>query len=86
MKQKKKVHAIGVNRKFKVPGDAGFPFAAFFEKPANNTDKQLFVDYFGQIRHETLLRLVDLIYNTDGTPNKHWFQFSKQKWMGASNM
>eukprot|EP01083_Nonionella_stella_P079234 217214_1 len=81
-----KVHSIGINKKFNVPGASKFEFGAFFSKPASNSEKQLFIDYFSQIRHETLKRLVERVYKADGTQNKHWFQFSKRRFMNAWNM
>ena len=77
---------IGISKKFKVPGDGKFEFGAFFDKPKSNSEKQLFVDYFVQIRHETLKRLIQRCYTADGTQNKHWFQFSKRRFMNAWNM
>mmetsp|Transcript_57591 Transcript_57591/g.95644 ORF Transcript_57591/g.95644 Transcript_57591/m.95644 type:complete len:182 (-) Transcript_57591:117-662(-) len=82
----KSTHQIGINKKFNVPGDAKFEFAAFFTKPTSNSEKQLFVDYFQQIRHETLKRLIEKVYDEKGQQNKHWFQFSKKRFMNAWNM
>mmetsp|Transcript_14939 Transcript_14939/g.13414 ORF Transcript_14939/g.13414 Transcript_14939/m.13414 type:complete len:180 (-) Transcript_14939:230-769(-) len=79
-------YQIGISKKFKVPGDAKFEFGAFFTKPKNNSEKQLFVDYFVQIRHETIKRLIEKCYTADGKQNKHWFQFSKRRFMNAWNM
>jgi len=82
---KKASNTIGINKKFQVPGDAKFPFGAFFDKPKNNTEKQLFVDYFQQLRFETLNRVIDISYDDKGQ-NKFWFQFSKRKFMNVWNM
>merc|ERR1712228_893733 len=77
---------IGKSKKFKIPGADKFEFGAFFTKPKNNSEKQLFVDYFTQVRHETIVRLIERCYNADGSQNKHWFQFSKRRFMNAWNM
>jgi len=82
---KKASTAIGVNKKFQVPGDAKFPFGVYFDKPKNNNEKQLFVDYFQQLRYETLNRLIEICYDDKGQ-NKFWFQFSKRKFMNVWNM
>lgn len=82
----KACHNIGINKKFKTPGEPKFEFGGFYSKPKNNSEKQLFVDYFQQIRHETILRLVERAYNQDGTQNKHWFQFQKKRFMNVWNM
>ena len=63
---------IGISKKFKIPGDNKFEFGAFFDKAKTNSEKQLFVDYFVQIRHETLKRLIQRCYTADGKQNKHW--------------
>ena len=82
---KKQAHTIGINKKFKVPGENGFPFAPFFDKPKNNSEKQAFVDYFQQIRHESINRLIERCYKSDGTKNKFWFQFGKKRFMNVWN-
>eukprot|EP00483_Globobulimina_turgida_P000287 UN00287 len=83
---KKASYQIGISKKFKIPGDNKFEFGAFFTKPRSNSEKQLFVDYFVQVRHETLKRLIEKAYTADGKQNKHWFQFSKRRFMNAWNM
>eukprot|EP01084_Bolivina_argentea_P291299 500631_1 len=83
---KKASYNIGISKKFKVPGDNKFEFGAFFTKPKSNSEKQLFVDYIVQIRHEALKRLIERCYKADGKQNKHWFQFSKRRFMNAWNM
>jgi len=35
--------------------------------------------YLRQLRECVVGRLVDRIYNEDGTQNKHWMQYSKRK-------
>merc|ERR1712228_884068 len=59
---------------------------AHFLQNQRITQKQLFVDYFTQVRHETIIRLIERCYNADGSQNKHWFQFSKRRFMNAWNM
>jgi len=81
---KKVSNTIGINKKFQVPGDPKFPFGVYFDKPKNNNEKQLFVDYFQQLRYETLNRLIEICYDDKGQ-NKFWFQFSKRRFMNVWN-
>jgi hypothetical protein len=41
----------------------------------------LFRGYFRWIRDETNRRIVERLYNADGTKNKWWQAFSKRKFM-----
>lgn len=41
----------------------------------------LFRAYFKWLREETTRRLVDRLYNPDGTKNKWWQSFSKRRFM-----
>ena len=37
--------------------------------------------FLKQLREATVPKLVDAIYNADGSPNKHWMMFSKRKFL-----
>jgi hypothetical protein len=37
--------------------------------------------YMKQLREAVVPRLLDRIFNDDGTPNKHWMLFSKRKFL-----
>ena len=38
--------------------------------------------FFKQLREALVTRLLERIYNADGSPNKHWLLFSKRKFLG----
>lgn len=38
--------------------------------------------FFKQLREALLARLVERIYNADGSANKHWLLFAKRKFLG----
>ena len=40
--------------------------------------------YFKQLREETSVRMLDRLYNEDGTLNKWWKAFAKRKFMGIT--
>ena len=46
--------------------------------------KETIRGYFKQLREETSLRMLDRLYNEDGSPNKWWMAFSKRKFMGIT--
>jgi actin related protein 2/3 complex subunit 3 len=66
---------------FKVPGESGFSLGGFMPAPANRNDTEKLRGFLKQLREETANRIVNRIYNEDGTQNKHWFQFHKRKFM-----
>lgn len=38
--------------------------------------------FFKQLREALVARLLERIYNADGTPNRHWLLFAKRKFLG----
>jgi len=75
--------SLGTTPRFTAPGDPGFPAASMF--PAMSpADAERLRAYLKQLREEAVARLVDRLYNEDGTPNKFWMAFSKKKFMGLT--
>jgi actin related protein 2/3 complex, subunit 3 len=69
-------------KQFLCPGDAGFPLGGLFPAPKNKAEGDQFRAYFKQARDELGLRLMDKLFNPDGTKNKWWQAFSKRRFMG----
>jgi actin related protein 2/3 complex subunit 3 len=76
---------------FALPGEAGFPLNAMYEKPRDRTESDLMRQYLTQIRQELTLRLVERVYaptyaDTDGgkKPTKWWMSFQKRKFMNKA--
>lgn len=69
-------------RQFSIPGDAGWPLGGLFPAPARREEGDAFKAYFKQAREELAQRLVERLFNADGTKNKWWQAFSKRKFMG----
>lgn len=69
---------------FAIPGDAGFALAGVLTNPKDRSESEAFRSYFTQLRAETGVRLVELAYKSDGSPNKWWMCFSKKKFMQKS--
>jgi actin related protein 2/3 complex subunit 3 len=64
-----------------IPGDSGWPLGQVMPVPKTGAEQESLRLYFRQIREGLVPRLVDRIYNEDGTPNKHWMQYAKKKFM-----
>jgi actin related protein 2/3 complex subunit 3 len=79
----KALHQPG--KKFELPGDPNFlpGLGHFFEKPSSKTNADFLKQYLTQCRTELTARLIERIYNEDGTPNKWWMAYSKKNFMGA---
>ncbi|KND01038.1 uncharacterized protein SPPG_04131 [Spizellomyces punctatus DAOM BR117] len=75
-------HAL---QNFAIPGEAGFPLNAMYEKPANRNDADTLRQYLSQLRQECATRLVVKVYDGD-RPSKWWMCFSKRKFMGLPNV
>ena len=69
---------------FKLPGDNGFlpGLGHFFEKPSTKANSDFLRSYLQQCRTELGARLLQRIYNEDGTPNKWWMSYAKKNFMG----
>uniref|UniRef100_A0A7S2TVK3 Actin-related protein 2/3 complex subunit 3 n=1 Tax=Lotharella oceanica TaxID=641309 RepID=A0A7S2TVK3_9EUKA len=79
---KKKAVQISHSNNFSIPGDDGFCLPGFFGKPTSKSEADTIRSYYRQLREELTIRLIDVIYNKDGTQNKWWFQFYKKSFMG----
>jgi len=53
-----------------------------YPQPSSRTESDIFRSYFKQAREELCIRLVDKLFDADGTKNKWWQSFSKRKFMG----
>ena len=62
-----------------APGDAGWPLAQVMPAPKSPAELEALKGYLRQLRECVAARLVDRIYNDDGSQNKHWFQYAKRK-------
>eukprot|EP00300_Choanocystis_sp_HF-7_P027455 c32568_g1_i1.p1 GENE.c32568_g1_i1~~c32568_g1_i1.p1 ORF type:complete len:179 (+),score=36.76 c32568_g1_i1:45-581(+) len=70
---------------FAKPGESAFPVSAFFEAPQTREEAEDWRLYIKQLREEIVLRLVEHLYNQDGSINKFWVhQFVKRKFMNKS--
>lgn len=64
-----------------MPGDAGWPLNMIISAPKSGSDAESLRAYMKQLREAVVPRLLDRIFNDDGTPNKHWMLFSKRKFL-----
>mmetsp|Transcript_30599 Transcript_30599/g.75091 ORF Transcript_30599/g.75091 Transcript_30599/m.75091 type:complete len:178 (-) Transcript_30599:241-774(-) len=69
---------------FAMPGQAGFPFNSFFDKPGSTAESDDLRSYMKQLREETGLRVIKVAFTPEGKPNKFWTAFAKRKFMGCS--
>mmetsp|Transcript_22385 Transcript_22385/g.45256 ORF Transcript_22385/g.45256 Transcript_22385/m.45256 type:complete len:180 (-) Transcript_22385:62-601(-) len=69
---------------FAYPGQAGFPFSAFFEKAETTAETDEFKAYFKQLREECAQRVIKVGFTEQGVPNKFWVAFSKRKFMNTA--
>ena len=69
---------------FALPGQAGFPFNAFFDQAESHQELEELKAYMKQMREETGLRVLKVGYTPDGVPNKFWTAFAKRKFMNCS--
>lgn len=76
---------LTLKQNFAIPGEKGFPLGGFFSDPKDRREGDTFRQYFRQLREECGNRLLDVIYNEDGTQNKWWFQYSKRKFMNIAS-
>ena len=67
---------------FSLPGEKSFPLGGFVTPPANKQDADFVRQFLTQLRQETGLRLVELIYKRDQVkPDKWWMCFNKRKFL-----
>jgi len=66
---------------FSIPGDATFALGGLCPKPTNRGDEDQIRAYLQQIRQETYVRFLDLLYaHGDAEPDKWWICFSKRRY------
>ena len=68
-------------KKFSIPGEPGWTLGGLFASPSNNADGESFRAYFKQAREEIAVRIVEKLYDADGSKNKWWQSFSKRKFL-----
>lgn len=66
---------------FPLPGETGWPLGGHFPTPKARQEADQVRNYLKHVREELGTRLLDHVYNADGTPNKFWMAFSKKKFM-----
>lgn len=68
-----------------APGDPAWPLAQFIPTPKTSADLETVKGYLRQLRECVVARLVDRIYNEDGTLNKHWCVegWWRRRWRGC---
>eukprot|EP00285_Hemiselmis_virescens_P014481 CAMPEP_0173392036 /NCGR_PEP_ID=MMETSP1356-20130122/18723_1 /TAXON_ID=77927 ORGANISM="Hemiselmis virescens, Strain PCC157" /NCGR_SAMPLE_ID=MMETSP1356 /ASSEMBLY_ACC=CAM_ASM_000847 /LENGTH=173 /DNA_ID=CAMNT_0014349747 /DNA_START=111 /DNA_END=629 /DNA_ORIENTATION=+ len=66
---------------FALPGQAGFPFNAFFGKADKHEELEELKAYMKQLREETGQRVCKVGFTPEGKPNKFWTAFAKRKFM-----
>jgi hypothetical protein len=64
-----------------APGEAGWNLGGMYSPPKGVAESDSFKGYFKQCREETGLRMLEILYNKDGSKNKWWQSFSKRKVM-----
>ena len=67
---------------FPLPGEGGWPLGGHFPTPKSRQETDQARGYLKHVREELGTRLVDNVYNADGTPNKFWMAYSKRRFMG----
>ncbi|CAK9035169.1 Actin-related protein 2/3 complex subunit 3 (Arp2/3 complex 21 kDa subunit) (p21-ARC), partial [Durusdinium trenchii] len=68
--------------KFPLPGESGWLLGGHIPAPKKRADEDLVRNYMKQLREETGLRLLNVLYQHDESkPDKFWMGFSKRKFM-----
>lgn len=62
-----------------APGEAGWNLGGMYPPAKGVPEADGFKAYFKQCREETGLRMMNILYNADGSKNKWWQSFSKRK-------
>jgi actin related protein 2/3 complex subunit 3 len=57
---------------FTIPGEPAFPLGGLFPSPLNKAEGDAFRAYFKQAREEVSIRLLNNLFDADGTKNKWW--------------
>jgi hypothetical protein len=66
---------------FASPGDHGFPMGGFVQAASSKAEADKWKAYFKDLRQEMCKRVLQYLFNEDGSPNKWWMCFSKKKFM-----
>ena len=67
---------------FPLPGEGGWLLGGHFSAAKNSSERQTMKDYLKQCRSELVTRMLDRLYDEDGSPNKWWLSFAKRNFMG----
>lgn len=74
------LHSLGISE-FPLPGEAGWVLGGHFHAPKSQNERNLMRDFLRQCREQVCARLVDRVYNEDGTANKWWMAYAKRNFM-----
>jgi len=66
---------------FALPGESGWMLGGHFPTPKSRAEADQARAYLKHFREELGTRLVECVYNADGSPNKFWMAYSKRKFM-----
>ncbi|KAH9247053.1 hypothetical protein BASA81_015405 [Batrachochytrium salamandrivorans] len=66
---------------FPLPQEPQWPFGGHFPAAKTRAEADLARAYIKHLREEAGTRLLEMVYNADGTPNKFWMAYSKKKFM-----
>ena len=72
---------VFLSKAFPIPGGAGWALGGMFPTPSDINEGETWRLYMKQAREELSYRIVDVLYNADGTKNKWWGAFAKRKFM-----
>jgi len=76
-------------QRFDLPGEAGFPLNAFYEKPASGGESEELRKYFTQLRVEVGYRLIERVFHPDmcggeDKPSKWWTCFARRRFLNQT--
>lgn len=80
---RRQLETLAASDTFPGPGDVGFALASLIPTGATLQETQAARGYLKQLRQETLVRFLPLLY-PDGRPNKWWLQFARRRFMNLS--
>ena len=64
-----------------MPGEPGWPLGPLIAQPRSVAEGDALKGYLKQLREALAPRLLERVFNADGTPNKFWMMFSKRKFL-----
>ena len=71
-------------KQFAIPGGPGWTLGGLFPAPSDIQDGEVWRLYMKQAREEISFRFLDLLFYPDGSKNKWWNSFAKQKFMNKT--